>query len=669
MASSTEQTIDYLVGEVCKKTQSALHHQNGNIQHIAQISPEITDLVLRSQISALKITNDITHKTKSILISPTQTQELVNVTCDLLLNAKKCGIETLKMQFIISTLTKELDAEITKKVEYHGNMFSEQIDEIIKIIPYNDNTINKLYDDLFELLCLNEKYIEDIPFTDPEQEIDGIAEREINAALENVFPRISIKEYKSLSTKNKKIQIERLIEIIYGIRLYDRDIGKGGSSISDIPKLIEMDLSEIYTEINQQLESIQIEIENYTKIIELEYLKPGTITAPLLVLQSELRNRYQFVKYLSHYKDEIIQSTEILHTIIKKFNDELKSLHLLFKSQQNPLKTQVYPKFAQLSQFWKLFIAEKYCNESRKHILEIFKKFQVSFKSSLNEKDLELTILTQMKNNQNNQENFIPFHVIQALNSNIMQIDHNMFDPNGIKYNAFCLISLCNKNGLLFQGNKQTLIQLNEEKEDSENVKNQQQTGNKYCFYSQKELKEFASSPSKYFDALTETLIKYPELINILGLNIDFQQSPSILIEMQLNSMLPEPTTNIPRKISQGVETPTHFMEENIVPSYSWNEWDLRRRALQIVNMRLKQMKTHSCQTDLSHYKRDNATQYYLKQPLADGTMPGIDTQTGIERATNVPKQKKFITGLRGKPNDNVSVVTLTFDPPIKRLD
>ena len=110
-------------------------------------------------------------------------------------------------------------------------------------------------------------------------------------------------------------------------------------------------------------------------------------------------------------------------------------------------------------------------------------------------------------------------------------------------------------------------------------------------------------------------------------------------------------------------------MEENIVPSYSWNEWDLRRRALQIVNMRLKQMKTHSTQTDLSHYRRDNTTQYWLKQPLADGSMPGIDTQTGIERATNVPKQKKFITGLRGKPNDPVSVVTLTFDPPVKRLN
>ena len=58
-----------------------------------------------------------------------------------------------------------------------------------------------------------------------------------------------------------------------------------------------------------------------------------------------------------------------------------------------------------------------------------------------------------------------------------------------------------------------------------------------------------------------------------------------------------------------------------------------------------------------------------INRPLADGTMPGTETQTGIERATNVPKQHKYITGLRGKPNEKVSVVTLTFDPPIKRMN
>merc|ERR1719167_978940 len=121
-------------------------------------------------------------------------------------------------------MAKELDAEITKRIESQRTRFSDRTEEIIKIIPYNTSTVNKLYEDVFQLLVDNEKYIECIP---EDQGIDGIAEREMNAALENVFPRSQIKHYKALSSKAKQVQIERLIDIIYGIRLYDRDIGKG----------------------------------------------------------------------------------------------------------------------------------------------------------------------------------------------------------------------------------------------------------------------------------------------------------------------------------------------------------------------------------------------------------------------------------------------------------
>eukprot|EP01084_Bolivina_argentea_P001778 3280_1 len=455
MASSTEQTLENLVSETSKKIQSLLHHQNVKIQHISQISAPIIDLILRAKILELNIAK-INHDTKSILISPKQSNQITNETIDSLLNSNNNpSIQTLQMQFTLSAITKELDLAITEKMACHRNTFDQKIEEITKIIPYNSSTMTKLYENLFELLCFNERYIEDKTEKD---EIDGIAEREMNAALENIFPRSQIKEYKILSNKNKIIQIQRLVDIIYGIRLYDRDVGKGGSSITNISKLIEMELSEIYNEINTKLERIQIEIENYIKVIELEYLKPGTITTPLLNLQSEIRNRIQFCKYLKHFKNEIVQSTEILHTINKKCDDELKSLHILFKSEEHPLKTQVYPKFAQLSIFWKSIITEKYCNQTRKAIFEILRKFDVSFKSSLTEKDIELIILRQQNNNHQN-EKFIPFHVIKALNSNIIQIDHNI-NPNDIKYNGFCLISLANKNGMLFnKDNKQTLIQ------------------------------------------------------------------------------------------------------------------------------------------------------------------------------------------------------------------
>jgi len=32
-----------------------------------------------------------------------------------------------------------------------------------------------------------------------------------------------------------------------------------------------------------------------------------------------------------------------------------------------------------------------------------------------------------------------------------------------------------------------------------------------------------------------------------------------------------------------GTQTDTHFMEPNVVKSYEWNEWELRRKAIKLV--------------------------------------------------------------------------------------
>lgn len=41
-------------------------------------------------------------------------------------------------------------------------------------------------------------------------------------------------------------------------------------------------------------------------------------------------------------------------------------------------------------------------------------------------------------------------------------------------------------------------------------------------------------------------------------------------------------------KCDSGTQTDTHFMESNIVKSYEWNEWELRRKALKLVSGKLR---------------------------------------------------------------------------------
>jgi len=88
---------------------------------------------------------------------------------------------------------------------------------------------------------------------------------------------------------------------------------------------------------------------------------------------------------------------------------------------------------------------------------------------------------------------------------------------------------------------------------------------------------------------------------------------------------------------------------------YHWNEWDLRRRALLLVNLRKKA--THSTQTTVSHFRKDIAAQCW-KHGRETGT------QTRRDATTTMPRRVNYIQGLRGgktgKPSD-AKVVDLTL--------
>lgn len=78
-----------------------------------------------------------------------------------------------------------------------------------------------------------------------------------------------------------------------------------------------------------------------------------------------------------------------------------------------------------------------------------------------------------------------------------------------------------------------------------------------------------------------------------------------------------------PLMVDKGTETPVHFIEKNIEPDYHWNEWDLRKKALQMANIRKKT--TVSVQTELSTLRIDNSTQVWL--PKENSTNTGINAK------------------------------------------
>ena len=91
--------------------------------------------------------------------------------------------------------------------------------------------------------------------------------------------------------------------------------------------------------------------------------------------------------------------------------------------------------------------------------------------------------------------------------------------------------------------------------------------------------------------------------------------------------------------VDQNVQTPVHFLEKNLEPNYEWNEWQLRKKAIQMANIRKRQ--TKAIQTVLSNFKCDSETQVW---PMKDQS-----TNTGINKGVTPIKPRNYIWGLRDK--------------------
>ena len=151
-------------------------------------------------------------------------------------------------------------------------------------------------------------------------------------------------------------------------------------------------------------------------------------------------------------------------------------------------------------------------------------------------------------------------------------------------------------------------------------------------------IKAFMTDPHSYLTQIKERALRNPEYIHLLRLQRWFPTA-SIARLLKIHEMETNNKSGLPLTKDAGTSTPTHFIDSYIDINYHWNEWELRRRALKIVN--LKNCVTSSQQTDESHFKRDSDTQVYL--PRIKGT------QTKREKGINPPTVSTYVAGLRGK--------------------
>jgi hypothetical protein len=205
-----------------------------------------------------------------------------------------------------------------------------------------------------------------------------------------------------------------------------------------------------------------------------------------------------------------------------------------------------------------------------------------------------------------------------------------------LEYQGFCPWTVVERGGLLLPGDPSLGVV---------------QYRNAYhVFVNERALGEFMIRPQRYVRGVRRAAAKQPALIYLLRLQDAFPRvSLSSLLKLcqglqgehgaanpaSVHPLLAPPSSH---KVDASTSTPTHFVDKNIDFQYEWNEWRLRRRALQLANLR--QCRTVSCQTQLSAFRREVDAQVYLPRDAG--------SQTSKESGTNPPRVTTYFAGLRG---------------------
>ena len=575
-------------------------------------------------------------------LSKEKAQEVIKKVQDIL-NAKGDGIaETLKLQ-----ITYELShIQEEDKIEKIKMYFDTELNNILREITSTpsskkDTETFQIHKKIFNYLLIKTKQntlnsLNEINDENPKTKNNlGInAEREIYSYLDNIFPKSGLSPFLTLSIQDKISQLNELSNTVMGIRLFKCELGQGGiglMNIEDIKKKLKHDLlyevKDFYTHINTVCDKYSLIYDNldFDSIVNEKELNVLDKIRKYIVYYR------QILTYLSMLIDDLHNSIQMKDSLILSYENEKNSIMDIIGEQMIISKDQAYPRFQNLAKMYTKFQEEVFILDIRDNVFRKLKEFieknTIKTEYDPNEWEECFELYTDKLDIYEKQEEPIFSFESGAYSNNVTLLKKDSTaDYLNIKleYQGFCITTLLNKKGLLLSGRPTVVAKYND----------------KYMvFCTHQCLQEFIDDPKKYIDGVFEYVKENPYLINLLNMTEEFpngnlanmfRDKESVAYKYKSSKIL----------IDMGIQTDVHPYIEND-PNYVWNEWDLKKKAIQLADIMKK--KTVSSQTFLSHFRRENETQVY--PPKESGVSTTVNT------GTNLSIPKSYAVGFRVSNN------------------
>ncbi|KAJ3345887.1 hypothetical protein HDU91_007192, partial [Kappamyces sp. JEL0680] len=206
-----------------------------------------------------------------------EVDRLVKLCVDMITKKDDPEMETIRAQVYFDTnfpsqgtgCPLTVDEFLQKERRSRLEQCATLLREIVEMKPKGMNTFDPLNRKIVSYVLLRSNV--GIP-------TDVRVIREATAALESVFPVSELTSFMALSRSDKEAQLNGLTNLVTGIRLFNKDLGKGGETIEPIPEYCNRELRELMLLIHNQTKDTEDKIQLYKAILDY---KDQTINAEL----------------------------------------------------------------------------------------------------------------------------------------------------------------------------------------------------------------------------------------------------------------------------------------------------------------------------------------------------------------------------------------------------
>lgn len=534
-------------------------------------------------------------------------------------------------------------------------------------------------------------------------------QKEMAMALESVFPRVCLRNFAALSSDAKVLQMNEVARLVLGIRLYNWDGGRGGTGLEHTPSLALQEAQSLLRDLEQSSLHTSELCSNYVDVLcALNCGAVSGPVAANVQWPSELANRRQTGVYLSSLAEELRNHVQTLQHCLSSWSTSIVDLKRSVSGAATVSKEAVYPHFQSLADSWILAAETRIAVAAMAGVHSALKPFvPASSVCTVSDEVIrsarkaviagQVAPVTPLRApapaaaDSQAQRVPVPSSASQHQDLNLP-----------IALQGYCPVTLATpisapspssaapaqSSGVPSTAPSSESVSLGILENGDFKCGLARWRGLHFVCASEAAMEAFAENPEFYLQRLGLLALQNWELVHILHLvekispadfpSFPYASLPSIVqfsgnleaaaasidaaasdaaahvAESQLSgtaSSLSSTTASLrigkkgAAMVDAGVETPVHFVERHIDPRYEFSEWALRRRAVQIANLR--KCATTSIQTDASHFRRDNDAQVYL--PKEQGT------QTGISVSTNTERVVQHHVGIRGAPEPFVA--------------